>query len=269
MTRVARMTRIRRAAAIGILAVPALLIGAAVLSPRAAVAEDPAVASFLQIAKVLQSPRCVNCHPTGDYPLQGDDARPHRMKVSRRSEDAGLPCTTCHQRQNAPFLHGPPGVPGWKLPPRDMPMVFQGKTPRELCEQLKDPAQNGHKKLSDLEEHFGHDPIVLWGWNPGPGRKKPPISHEELVGHTKRWLDAGAPCPPLEPLPHRERLGGRPRWGQLRALWTSEGPCSLGPGGGAAARARGSGVAGLASHRRCGRRDPRRRAVARRAGARL
>jgi hypothetical protein len=164
--------------------------------PRAAVAEDPAAASFVEVAKVLQSPRCLNCHPIGDQPLQGDDAKPHRMKISRRGADAGLPCTTCHQNKNAPFLHGPPGVPNWKLPPRDMPMVFQGKSVHDLCEQMKDPARNGHKSLADLKEHMGHDPLVLWGWDPGPGRTKPPLSHEDFAAHVNRWVDAGAPCPP-------------------------------------------------------------------------
>lgn len=168
----------------------------ATLSPRTAVAEDPAVASFVEVAKVLQSPRCMNCHPIGDRPLQGDDAKPHRMSISRRGESAGLPCTTCHQKKNAPFLHGPPGVPGWKLPARDMPLVFQGKSLHDLCEQLKDPARNGHKSLADLKEHMGHDPLVLWGWDPGPGRTKPPIPHAEFAAHVNRWADAGGPCPP-------------------------------------------------------------------------
>jgi hypothetical protein len=31
------------------------------------------VAAFERIATVLQSPRCLNCHPRGDRPAQGDD----------------------------------------------------------------------------------------------------------------------------------------------------------------------------------------------------
>ena len=165
------------------------------LAERPAVADDPAVASFTQVAKVLQSPRCVNCHPVGDEPLQGDHAQLHRMKISRRSEDAGLPCAACHQKKNAPFPKGPPGVPGWKLPPRDMPMVFQGKSLHDLCEQLKDPAQNGHKTLAEMRAHMEHDAIVLWGWDPGPGRTLPPLSHSDFAAHARRWIDAGAPCP--------------------------------------------------------------------------
>ena len=41
---------------------------------------DTAVRSaalFTEAGKVLTSPRCVNCHPAGDSPLQGDAQRIH------------------------------------------------------------------------------------------------------------------------------------------------------------------------------------------------
>jgi hypothetical protein len=38
------------------------------------------VKAFLQVYKVLMSPRCMNCHPAGDQPLQGDDSRLHAGK---------------------------------------------------------------------------------------------------------------------------------------------------------------------------------------------
>lgn len=154
-----------------------------------------AKADFLAIARVLQSPRCMNCHPSGDAPLQTDAGVPHAMNVTRRSPPAGLPCTTCHPAQNAPFAGGPPGVPGWRMPPDDMPMVFQGRTPAQLCAQLKDPAHNGHKTLPELEEHMTHDKLVLWGWDPGPGRTTPPLPQAVFAGHVKRWVAAGGPCP--------------------------------------------------------------------------
>ena len=34
-------------------------------------------AAFLEVYKVLISPRCQNCHPAGDAPLQGDDSHVH------------------------------------------------------------------------------------------------------------------------------------------------------------------------------------------------
>ena len=75
----------------------------------------------------------------------------------------------------------PPGGPGWQLPPEDMPMVFEGATPREICLHLKDPAQNGQRSPDEVVEHVETTPIVLWGWNPGEGRTPVPMSHEEFV----------------------------------------------------------------------------------------
>jgi hypothetical protein len=50
----------------------------------------------------------------------------------------------------------PPGDPDWHLPPEDMPMIFEKKTPRDLCSQLKDPAQNGNRTPKKYLSTFGH-----------------------------------------------------------------------------------------------------------------
>ena len=44
-------------------------------------------AAFLEAYKVLMHPRCVNCHPAGDAPLQGEDSRPHTFFRLRRGAD--------------------------------------------------------------------------------------------------------------------------------------------------------------------------------------
>jgi hypothetical protein len=36
------------------------------------------VKAFMAVYEVLMSPRCMNCHPSGDVPLQGDDNHLHR-----------------------------------------------------------------------------------------------------------------------------------------------------------------------------------------------
>jgi hypothetical protein len=74
-------------------------------------------------------------------------------------------------------------------------MIFQGRTPSQLCLQLKDPRQNGGLTAEQLIHHVGSDPLVLWGWNPGEGRSKPPLSHDEFVEKIKEWLGNGAACP--------------------------------------------------------------------------
>src|SRR6185312_13001530 len=92
-----------------------------------------------EVYKVLMSPRCMNCYPSGDAALQGGDSRIHTQGVLRGPEGKGLyavKCSNCHQPKNAPSLHMPPGNPKCQLPPHDTKMVFQGKTPRELAAQL-------------------------------------------------------------------------------------------------------------------------------------
>ncbi len=155
-------------------------------------------AAFLDVAKVLQSPRCMNCHPSGDAPLQTDASRPHAQNISRASIAAGLPCSTCHQDRNSEALGiagGPPGAPKWGLPPAEIPMVFQGKTPTALCEQLKDPERNNHRTLAMLLDHVAHDPLVGWGWNPGGKRTLPPMSRDKLVAAFTVWVAADGACP--------------------------------------------------------------------------
>ncbi len=89
----------------------------------------------------------------------------------------------------------PPGAPGWKLPPENMPMVFEKKSPRDLCLQLKDPARNGNMTLSEVLEHVRTAPLVLWAWDPGDGRTPVSMPHDEFAGYMTEWVEKGALCP--------------------------------------------------------------------------
>src|SRR6516165_4637036 len=46
-------------------------------------------ALFTEAGKVLTSPRCVNCHPAGDRPLQGEAGRLHQPPVERGADGLG------------------------------------------------------------------------------------------------------------------------------------------------------------------------------------
>jgi hypothetical protein len=154
--------------------------------------------AFLQIYKVFTSPRCQNCHPSGDSPLQGDDSHPHLQNVKRGKDGRGvygMRCDTCHQASNLTGDHMPPGNPKWSLPLPEHKMVFVGRTPAELCRQLKDPKKTGGRTLAQLLEHVSTDDLVGWGWNPGDGRAQPPLSRAETVAQMKLWIDGGAACP--------------------------------------------------------------------------
>jgi hypothetical protein len=76
-----------------------------------------------------------------------------------------------------------------------MPLIFQGRTPAQLCAQLKDPAQNGNKTMAQLLHHVGHDPLVLWGWAPGGERTTPSTSHADFVAAFSTWVDSAGACP--------------------------------------------------------------------------
>jgi len=155
------------------------------------------VKAFMQVYKVLMSPRCMNCHPSGDIPLQGDDSHLHAMFPKRGKEGKGvyaMKCFNCHQPTNTAGLNTPPGNPNWHLPPADMKMVFQGKTAHQLAKQIMDPKQNGHKNKEQLIEH-ADDGLVLAAWNPGEGRTLPPMSHAEFKKAWITWIEKGAYAP--------------------------------------------------------------------------
>src|SRR5215471_20179083 len=139
-------------------------------------------AAFAEAYKVFMHPRCVNCHPAGDAPLRGEDSRPHTgLRLRRGADGQGvftLKCTNCHQAKNQQGPHMPPGAPNvlgdgsldprtprWHLPSEKTRMIFQGRTPSQLCLQLQDPGQNGGLKTQELIHHGTTDPLVLWGWN--------------------------------------------------------------------------------------------------------
>ena len=159
---------------------------------------DVSSAAFLQVYRVLTSPRCQNCHPAADAPLQGDDSHEHLQNVKRGKDGRGvygMRCDACHQAKNLAGEHMPPGNPKWSLPLPEQKMVFVGRSPGELCMQLRDPKQNGGRTLAMLLDHVANDDLVGWAWNPGDGRTPPPLSRVETAAQMKVWAEGGAACP--------------------------------------------------------------------------
>jgi hypothetical protein len=152
-------------------------------------------ALFVEVGKVIESPRCMNCHPKGDRPSQGVDLHPHIPIVTRGTDDKGtvvLRCQTCHQSANyAPS--GVPGHPAWAVAP--LAMAWQGHSLAQICEQIKDKQRNGGKSLAQLHEHMAHDSLVGWAWDPGPERSPAPGSQKELGALVDAWIASGAHCP--------------------------------------------------------------------------
>jgi hypothetical protein len=157
--------------------------------------EERSRALFLEATRVMFHPRCQNCHPDGDTPLQGDSGRAHDPPVVRGASDHGAPgleCTSCHQDRNLELARVP-GAPKWALAPRVMAWV--NRTPGALCQQIKDKKRNGDKDLSHIIEHSAHDALVAWGWAPGHGRSPAPGTQAQFAALMAAWVESGAACP--------------------------------------------------------------------------
>lgn len=163
-------------------------------------AKARSVALFEEAGRVIGHPRCVNCHPATERPLQGDNGQPHQPLVVRAGAGMGapgMPCTACHGRENFTLIGtrtgSMPGNPKWQLAPIEM--AWEGKSLGAICRQIKDPARNGGKDMAAIVEHMAHDELVGWGWNPGAGRVPVPGTQESFGLLAKAWMDTGAECP--------------------------------------------------------------------------
>jgi hypothetical protein len=153
------------------------------------------IALFEEAGKVLQHPRCVNCHPAADRPRQTDSRRLHLPFVVRGADGHGAPgmkCNTCHHAGN----FDPAGVPGnahWGLAPESM--TWEGRSLGQICEQLKDPARNGNRGIAAIANHVVTDTLVIWAWSPGLGRTPAPGTNKQFGELLRGWAEAGAYCP--------------------------------------------------------------------------
>ena len=164
------------------------------------------LAAWEQVYSVLTHPRCINCHTATEYPQQGDDRRRHVANVVRGGPEGkgvpGLNCAGCHQETNADST-GVPGGHNWHLAP--LSMRWQDVNDRPLssgavCRAVTDRSKNHNLDGPGLLKHHEEEALVLWAWNPGRRpdgtmRTLPPMSHAEFVAATRRWVEAGTPCP--------------------------------------------------------------------------
>jgi hypothetical protein len=178
-------------------------IGAAASRAHSATAATPSddqhsAELFMQMAPVLQSPRCMNCHTSTDFPRQGDDRHRHLMLVVRGPHDHGSPalhCQTCHHDTNNTET-GVPGAPDWRLAP--LSMAWEGLSAAQICQVMFDPKRGGlqpDKFVAHIET-----PLVQWAWDPGTDldghtRATPPVPRDEFLQLAREWVLSGTKCP--------------------------------------------------------------------------
>ena len=155
---------------------------------------------FDKMMTVLTHERCVNCHPSDDFPKQGTDSHVHRFGIQRGIDNHGLPavrCSNCHQSENNDFS-GVPGAPEWSLAPKSM--EWEGLSRVEIAQSMLDRARNGNRSHEDVMHHLTEHALVLWAWNPGVDgegnpREVPPVPQEEYIAAVKEWFAKGALIP--------------------------------------------------------------------------
>lgn len=157
--------------------------------------EARAKALFVEAGRVIQHPRCLNCHPSDEHPRQGERLALHEPPLVRGDGGHGVApvrCDTCHQARNVESA-GVPGNPVWHLAPIEMGWI--GVSLNGICRQLKDPARNGGRDLEAIHEHMAHDALVGWAWSPGDGREPAPGTQAAFGALILAWIDGGAHCP--------------------------------------------------------------------------
>jgi hypothetical protein len=158
---------------------------------------ERSVALFLESAKVINSPRCLNCHPGANRPTQGDQLTPHQPLVLRGTAGHGISpmmCANCHQAENNNSAHVP-GNAKWHLAP--LSMAWQGKSVAQICAGIKDKTRNGGRDLTAIVDHMSNDDLVGWAWKTDAGRKPALGTQAEFGALIKAWVESGAVCPPL------------------------------------------------------------------------
>jgi hypothetical protein len=160
------------------------------------------VALFEEAGKVIMHPRCVNCHPATERPLQAWRWCRISPRCSRRGRFR-------HARHDLQHLPRPgerrahraggrsgehPGHPEWHVAPIEQ--AWENRTLGEICLQIKDVQRNGGKDMAELVAHMAEDTLVGWGWNPGKGREPVPGTQQQFGEIFKAWADSGAECPP-------------------------------------------------------------------------
>ncbi|MCY4336088.1 MAG: hypothetical protein OXC60_15625 [Litoreibacter sp.] len=186
------------------LATPALAAeGKVEINPPEAATRDEGLAAFARIYEVASHPRCSNCHVGDDHrpmwsgPSYGK-TRPHGMNINGGESRIGaetLLCSTCHVTSGIPnnAPHAAPQVAAdWQLAPVEA--AWFGKDADHICQQLRDPEQNGGRDMLELAAHLDHDVILHWAWSPGGTREPAPYSLQEHVNDILIWGVAGFPC---------------------------------------------------------------------------
>ena len=159
-------------------------------------------ALFNEIAKVVTHPRCMNCHPAGNHPLQGDDRHEHLPPVPRGEAGlgvAGLNCATCHTERNFTLV-------GAARPTRAFRAIRAGasrrsKWPGKASRSARSASSSRTRRATaDARSRCCTSISRTTTWSRGAGSRAKGASRrradqKQLGALAQAWIESGAQCP--------------------------------------------------------------------------
>ncbi len=154
------------------------------------------VALFQEAGKVIQHPRCVNCHPAGDRPTQTDRMRPHQPLVVRGADGHGRAGNGLHDLPSRDEFRcrevAGPSRTGISPRPR-----WLGRAARSARFARRSRTRSATAART-WRRSFTTWLRIRWSvgaGRPGQGRTPAPGTQAEFGALIKAWAASGAHCP--------------------------------------------------------------------------
>ena len=172
-------------------------------------------ALFNEVAKVVTHPRCMNCHPAGEHPTQGNDQHEHMPPTCAArpaSASPGVLLGLPHREELHAGRHRRDATRAFRAirAGSSRRSRWRGRASRSArsASSSRTRSATAARSLALLHEHFAKDDLVAWGWAPGEGREPAPGTQQQLGELAQAWIDTGAECPSTFWAP-----GGTGHWG--------------------------------------------------------
>ena len=136
-------------------------------------------ALFTEAGKVLTSRRCVNCHPAGDRPLQGEEGRLHQPPVERGVDGAPRRCVALPATR--PPTSIPPACPATRIGTW-RPGKWDGRA-RQSTRSARRSRIRRATEAARFNKSRRTSPMTRW--SVGPGRRASDASR--LLARKSNW----------------------------------------------------------------------------------
>ena len=153
-------------------------------------------ALFAEAGRVLQHPRCLNCHPVGERPTQGNDCHPHSPLVVRGADDKGAIGHALHDLPPGCELRavGRAGTSALACRAEVDGMADRNRWARSAS-RSRIRGATAARRSRRSRSTWRTTRLVGWAWMPGGNREPAPGTQAQLGALIAAWIESGAACP--------------------------------------------------------------------------